>query len=93
MAMIISLQRRLEGHSDGDRERQFFSHLLRYLTLSTGLQVELKNWMITSYEVEFGRKLGSGALYVPSSSYTPMTNPDDITIAGRYSWVLGTILK
>lgn len=62
MAMIVSLQRRLDQRSDGDRERQFFSHVLRYLIITSGLRVELQNWMITSYEVEFGPKIGSGGL-------------------------------
>lgn len=66
MAMIVSLQRRLETRSDGDRELRFFTHVLRYLTTSTGQMVELQSWMITSYEVEFGRMIGSGGLYVPA---------------------------
>lgn len=62
MAMIVSLQRRLDNRSDGNRERQFFSHVLRYLTRSSGIRVELQNWMITSYDVEFGQKIGCGGL-------------------------------
>jgi hypothetical protein len=62
MAMMVSLQRRLDHHSDADGERQFFSHALRYLTTSSGRQVEIENWMITCYEVEFGPKIGSGGL-------------------------------
>ena len=64
MAMMVSLQRRLDHHSDGDGERQFFSHVLRYLTATSGRQIEMENWMITSYEVEFGPQIGSGGLYV-----------------------------
>jgi hypothetical protein len=64
MAMMVSIQRRLDHLSDGDRERQFFSYALRYLTTASGRQVEMENWMITSYEVEFGRQIGSGGLYV-----------------------------
>ncbi|KIM80595.1 hypothetical protein PILCRDRAFT_822333 [Piloderma croceum F 1598] len=60
MAMMVSLQRRLEQQSDGDKERRFFSHALRFLTTSSGRQVEMENWMITSYEVEFGAKIDSG---------------------------------
>ena len=62
--MIVSLQRRLDSRSDGSRERRFFSHVLLYLTTSSGLRIELQNWMVTSYEVEFGPKIGSGGLYV-----------------------------
>jgi hypothetical protein len=64
MAMMVSLQRRLDHRSDGDTERQFFSHTLRYLTTSSGSQVEVENWMITPYEVEFGAQIGSGGLFV-----------------------------
>jgi len=60
MAMMVSLQRRLDNFSDGDRERQFLSHALRYLITASGRQVEMESWMITSYEVEFGRQIGSG---------------------------------
>jgi hypothetical protein len=69
MAMIVSLQRRLDLRSDGDRELQFFSHVLRYLTTTSGIRVELQNWMITSYEVEFGPKIGSGGLCASRPSY------------------------
>ncbi|KIM77885.1 hypothetical protein PILCRDRAFT_824860 [Piloderma croceum F 1598] len=41
-------------------KRQFFSHALRYLTTASGRQVEMESWMITSYEVEFGHRIGSG---------------------------------
>ena len=64
MAMMVALQRRLDHCSDGDQERRFFAHVLRCLTTASGLRVELKNWMVTSYDVEFGPKIGSGALYV-----------------------------
>jgi hypothetical protein len=64
LAMIVSLQRRLDSRSDGGRERQFFSHVLLYLATTSGLRIELQNWMVTSYEVEFGPKIGSGGLYV-----------------------------
>lgn len=67
MAVMVSLRRRLDNRLDGDRERDFFSHVLGYLTVSSGLQVNLQNWMITSYEVEFGPQIGSGGLYVSHS--------------------------
>jgi hypothetical protein len=63
MAMMVSLQRRLQAESIEDREQQFFAHTLRYLTTSSGRQVEMEDWMITSYEVEFGHEIGSGGLY------------------------------
>jgi hypothetical protein len=64
MAMMILLERRLRIQTDEDRERQFFSHTLQYLTTSSGYQVELEDWTITSFEVEFGQEVGSGGLCV-----------------------------
>jgi len=64
MAMMISLQRRLQTVTDEDQERQFFSHTLQYLTTSSGRQVAFEDWTITSYEVEFGQEVGSGGLCV-----------------------------
>jgi hypothetical protein len=63
MAMIVSIQRRLDLRLDNDLERRFYSYVLRYLTTTSGLRVELQHWMITSYEVEFGPRIGSGGLY------------------------------
>jgi hypothetical protein len=63
MAMMVSLQRRLDNPLDGDRERQFFLHALQYLITTSGHQVVMENWMITSYEVKFGPRIGSGGLY------------------------------
>lgn len=62
MAMMVSLQKRLQTGSDEDRERQFFTHTLRCLTTCSGRQVELEDWSVTSYEVEFGHEIGSGGL-------------------------------
>ncbi|KIM73991.1 hypothetical protein PILCRDRAFT_715514, partial [Piloderma croceum F 1598] len=60
MSMMVSLKRRLDHLSDGEREQQFFSHTLRYLTTVSGRQVKMESWMIMSYEVEFGPLIGSG---------------------------------
>jgi hypothetical protein len=64
VAMVVSLQKRLQTGSDEDWERQFFTHTLQYLTTCSGRQVEMEDWMITLYEVEFEHKIGSGGLYV-----------------------------
>jgi len=64
MAATVSLQRRVDHLSDADPERQFCSRALQYLTTISGRQVEIQNWLITSYEVEFGPQIGSGGLYV-----------------------------
>ena len=94
--MIVSLQRRLDSRSDGNCERRFFSHVLLYLTTSSGLRIELQNWMVTSYEVEFGPKIGSGGLYVFSVVVADLNGvlfANHECKAGRYFWGLGIILK
>lgn len=62
--IIICLQRRISMETDDHRELQFFSHVLGFLAASTGLEVEVKNWMISPYEVELEGKIGSGGLFV-----------------------------
>jgi hypothetical protein len=64
MPAMVTLQRRLDHGSDGDRERQFFSRTLEYLTTISGNQVDIKDWTVTSYEVDFGPQIGSGGLCV-----------------------------
>ena len=64
MAMMVSLQHRLQTGSDENREQQFFRHTLRRLTTISGRHVEMEEWMVTPYDVEFGHKIGSGGLYV-----------------------------
>lgn len=62
MAIIVCLQRRLESRSDGEREQQFFRHVLQLLTARQEFEVEMEWWMITSYEVTFGSRIGFGGL-------------------------------
>lgn len=68
--IMICLQRRLDEQlDDNDREREFFLHTLEYLTASHGSDVVAENWMVTSYEVEFGPRIGVGGLYVCSRAW------------------------
>lgn len=60
----MCLQRQLDSRPDGNRERQFISHVLEYLNSRSGYQVEIENWMITSYEIDFGHRIGVGGLCV-----------------------------
>jgi hypothetical protein len=65
MAMMVSLQRRLdEQTADSPLEQTFYSSILRYLSTKSGRHIEIQDWMITSYDVEFGYEIGSGGLYV-----------------------------
>jgi hypothetical protein len=95
MATMVSLRRRLNHPSDDDRARQFFSHTLQYLTATSGRQVEIENWMITSYEVEFGPQIGSGGLYVLHLLWSAghLATNYGLKIAAKYSWELGMRLK
>ena len=61
-AMMVSLQRRLDQRLGGDRECQFISHSLEYLYTASGSHVRTENWMITSFDVEFGPVIGEGGL-------------------------------
>jgi hypothetical protein len=64
MAMMASLQRHLEERSATDQELHFFSHSLQYLSTYSGQHVKLEDWMVTPFDVEFGRHIGAGGLFV-----------------------------
>jgi hypothetical protein len=84
MAMMVSLEHHLRERSDEDVERRFFPHTLQYLTTSSGHQIAMKDWMVTSYEVEFGQEIGSGGLYVFSTiSYSSV---EYMLIVGFLQW-------
>jgi hypothetical protein len=59
-AMMVSLQRILEERSAGDRELQFISSSVRYLSAMSGHHMRRESWMITSFDIEYGREIGSG---------------------------------
>jgi hypothetical protein len=59
-AMMISIQKILEERSGGDRELNFFSRSLRYLSTTSRHQIQRESWMITSFDIEFGHEIGSG---------------------------------
>jgi hypothetical protein len=64
IAMMIALQRQIEERLGSDREQKFYYNALASLSTASKTTVQLKDWMVTSYEVEFGRKIGFGGLYV-----------------------------
>ena len=64
---MVCLRRRLENRSDDDREWQFFRYVLQMLISRNEFEVEIEDWMITSYDVEFGPRIGFGGLCVPNS--------------------------
>lgn len=93
--IVVCLQRRLDSRWDGERERQFFRHTQRYLASCTGNQIDVESWMITSYEVDFGPKIGVGGLYVHVDIcllHTLLTS-HKLAPAGKSSEALGTKFK
>ena len=62
MGMMVSLQKHLWIQSDESSEGWFFMHTLQSLIMSSGHQVELEDWTITSYKVEFKHEVGSDGL-------------------------------
>jgi hypothetical protein len=62
VTMMPFLQRQLDQNLGGVRERQLFSSSLFYLSTASGRQVQLENWMVTSFDVEFGPEIGTGGL-------------------------------
>jgi hypothetical protein len=60
--MMTSLHRRL-AQQPGVREHAFYTHSLQLLTTISGEQADTNNWTVTSYEVEFKKKIGHGGLY------------------------------
>lgn len=67
VALKVCLQRQVNNRADDSREQQFLSHVLEYLNSYSGYHVKIESWMITSYEVEFGHRIGVGGLYVTTS--------------------------
>jgi hypothetical protein len=84
MATMVSLKHRLLASSDEDVECRFFKKTLDYLTTSSGYQVKLEDWMVTSYDVEFEQEIGSGGLYVLSTF--PYLSVADVLTIGFLQW-------
>ncbi|KAF7345299.1 Kinase-like protein [Mycena sanguinolenta] len=61
LAMMVSIERRLEENRAGNAlERDFYAHTQHYLSLTSGRQVELENWMISAFDVDYGPEIGAG---------------------------------
>lgn len=85
MATMASLDQRLTQQLGGDRERAFFTHSLRLLKIVSGHQVDINNWTITSYEVEFVRKIGYGGLYELFTIVATTIRSTNTSSVGRYT--------
>jgi len=62
MAMMVSLQRRLDNQLLNNQESQFFQRSLQYLCTISGTQVILEDWMVSAFDVDFGPEIGVGDL-------------------------------
>jgi len=89
-AILTSLKKQSNKPSTGDRERQFYLDSLSYLSMITGVQVELDSWTITCFEVDFGPIIGSGGLYVIIFLFIPNPQLADCSIVDKSSKEHGT---
>jgi hypothetical protein len=62
METMVTLQKLVTKQLLGAREHSFCARTLNYLATKSGRHIELKGWMITACEVEFGMEIGSGGL-------------------------------
>ncbi|KAF7328273.1 Kinase-like protein [Mycena venus] len=61
IAMMVSIQKQLSSSRHVDRaEQKFYTHTLEYLTSRSGKPVKVEDWMIASFEVEYGEEIGAG---------------------------------
>ncbi|KAJ7903252.1 kinase-like domain-containing protein [Mycena leptocephala] len=64
VAMMVSIERRMEeeGRKGNDAEQRFYLHTLQYLTSTSGQEIKVEDWMISSFEVDYGAEIGAGGL-------------------------------
>jgi hypothetical protein len=62
LAMMISIERRLGGQRLNSPDDSFYSHTLQYLTSTSGQQIKVEDWMVSSFEVDIGLEIGTGGL-------------------------------
>ena len=92
MAVLAAIKKRLNVRLGGERERTFLERSMQYLSTASGCQVQVEDWMITSYEVEFGQQIGAGGLYVAPLLWYPLFT-DHIGSVGKSSKGIGIILQ
>lgn len=59
---MVSLQKQLNNQSIDRAEQKFYTHTLEYLTSRSGKAVKVEDWMIASFEVDYGAEIGAGGL-------------------------------
>ncbi|KAJ7483808.1 hypothetical protein B0H11DRAFT_2020595 [Mycena galericulata] len=58
VAMMVSIQKQLNHHNVDRAEQTFYTHTLEYLTSRSGQNVKVEDWMISSFEVDYGPEIG-----------------------------------
>ncbi|KAJ7733804.1 kinase-like domain-containing protein [Mycena metata] len=59
-AMMVSIERRIGQNQGNVEEQKFYSHTLQYLQSTSQQRIELEDWLISSYDVEYGVEIGAG---------------------------------
>lgn len=59
---MVSIQKQLNSRSVNRAEQDFYTHTLQYLTLRSGQNVKIEEWMISPFEIEYGSEIGTGGL-------------------------------
>ena len=59
---MVSIQKQLNNQNVDRVEQRFYTHTLEYLTSRSGKNVTVEDWMISSFEVDYGSEIGSGGL-------------------------------
>ncbi|KAJ7156345.1 kinase-like domain-containing protein [Mycena filopes] len=60
IALMVSIQKQLNNKNVNAAEEEFYTHTLRYLTSKSGQDVTVEEWMISSFEIEYGPEIGAG---------------------------------
>ncbi|KAJ7164069.1 kinase-like domain-containing protein [Mycena filopes] len=77
IAMMVSIQKQLNNKNVNPAEEEFYMHTLRYLTSRSGQNVTVEEWMISSFEIEYGPEIGAGGF---GTVYRGTWNRTDVAI-------------
>ncbi|KAJ6530021.1 kinase-like domain-containing protein, partial [Mycena vulgaris] len=77
LALMACIQRRLDSAHSNHPEQKFYSHTFQYLTSISGQQMKLEDWMISSFDVDYGAEIGAGGF---SKVYRGTWNRTDVAI-------------
>jgi hypothetical protein len=61
MAMIVSLEQKLQSHL-GSSTDAFCRSALHCLAIRSGMRPEIEDWTVSPFDVDFDQKIGEGGL-------------------------------